>query len=54
MLVEGDLLIIKPKYGIETEVRYAETFLIPAAAESYQLINLNRTPLKIVLSSIKK
>ncbi len=54
MLVEGDSLVIKPKYGIETEVRYAETFLIPAAAESYELINLHRTPLKIVLSSIKK
>jgi predicted NBD/HSP70 family sugar kinase/mannose-6-phosphate isomerase class I len=54
MLVEGDRIWIKPKHGIETEVRYAETFLIPAAAESYELINLHRTPLKIVLSSIKK
>ena len=54
MLVEGESLLIKTQHGKETEVRYAETFLIPAAAETYELINLNHTPLKIVCASIKK
>ena len=39
MLVEGNHLLLKTKNGKQVEIRYAETYVIPAAAEAYELIN---------------
>ncbi|SDG11544.1 class I mannose-6-phosphate isomerase [Chitinophaga filiformis] len=53
MLVEGTVIAVRTANGKETVYHYAETFVIPAAAESYTLINKGPGRAKVVKAFIK-
>ncbi len=53
-LVEGTTVILETSKGRQHRFNYAETFVVPAAAESYRLISDTRKPVKVVKSFIKK
>lgn len=53
MLVEGTAIKVKNKDGQVTDFHYAETFVIPAAAESYTLINSGVGRAKVIKAFIK-
>ena len=48
MLVEGESVIIETEQGLKQRYNYAETFVIPASANSYTLTNENKNS-KIIL-----
>jgi mannose-6-phosphate isomerase class I len=51
-LVEGDSIIVKTG-DLEQMIHYAETFIIPAAAEQYMMINRNAAKAKVVKAFVK-
>ena len=51
-LVEGDRIKIVTD-GRSMIVHYAETFVVPAAAQRYELINLGSSSVKVIQSSVK-
>lgn len=53
MIVEGDAVLLKTSSGMEQRFNYAETFIIPASAESYSFVNLGDTPIKMVQALVK-
>ncbi|MEP7251491.1 MAG: ROK family protein [Ginsengibacter sp.] len=53
MLVEGTAVMVKMSQGVERQFNYAETFIIPAAAKEYQLINLGKSTAKVIKAFIK-
>jgi predicted NBD/HSP70 family sugar kinase/mannose-6-phosphate isomerase class I len=53
MLVEGTSITVKTKRGSQYHVHYAETFVLPAAAEEYELINHHEEPVKLIKAFIK-
>ena len=53
MLVEGDRLGVKTADGSTAEFNFAETFVLPAAAKAYQLINLGTGKLKVIKAFLK-
>jgi predicted NBD/HSP70 family sugar kinase/mannose-6-phosphate isomerase class I len=53
MLVEGNTVLVRTKGGTTQLFHYAETFVIPAAAGSYQLINHGHTELKVIKAFVK-
>ncbi|WP_255486991.1 class I mannose-6-phosphate isomerase [Mucilaginibacter sp. SP1R1] len=53
MLVEGSAVSIKTKDGSEHVFAYAETFVVPAAAESYILTNLGGSRAKVIKAFLK-
>jgi hypothetical protein len=53
MLVEGTSLILETGHGKRQRFNYAETFLVPAAADRYRLINMGTTRAKVVKAYLK-
>ena len=54
MLVEGTSLRLETRSGKHQRFNYAETFLVPAAADSYRLINEGTSPAKVVKAYLKQ
>jgi hypothetical protein len=52
-LVEGSAIRLETAAGRSTVVNYAETFVVPAAAVSYRLINLGHAPAKVVQAFVR-
>jgi len=53
MLVEGKQLTLKTSQGKTYVLHYAETFVLPAAAGEYQLINESHQPIQIIKAFVK-
>jgi mannose-6-phosphate isomerase class I len=53
MLVEGTSITVTPANGTTSTFYYAETFVIPAAAGSYTLVNTGTSRAKVVKAFIK-
>ncbi|MDN3588497.1 class I mannose-6-phosphate isomerase [Pedobacter aquatilis] len=53
MLVEGDSITVRTADGSEMTLAYAETFIIPAAAENYTITNNTNSPLKVIKAFLK-
>lgn len=53
MLVEGEKIRIETADGTKQTFAYAETFVIPAAAESYRITNLGTNPAKVIKAFLK-
>jgi predicted NBD/HSP70 family sugar kinase/mannose-6-phosphate isomerase class I len=53
MVVEGQSVLVKSKNGDQKTFHYAETFVIPAAAGEYTLINQGSEPIKVIKAFVK-
>lgn len=54
MLVEGKSISIKTKRGFHQRFRYAETFVVPAAADSYTLSNEDGAVAMVLVALLKQ
>ena len=52
-LVEGEAIRVETADGGSQTYSYAETFIMPAAAQRYRLINLGQTPAKVIKAFVK-
>ena len=52
-LVDGENIIVETLNGIRMNINYAETFIVPAAAKEYILINLSDQPAMVVKAFVK-
>lgn len=53
MLVEGSAVAVQTADGTAQQFAYAETFVIPAAAQSYQLVNRGKGVAKVIKAFLK-
>ncbi len=53
MLVEGSKIELEDRAGNQQTFHYAETFIVPAAAEQYKIKNLGEGEAKVILSYLK-
>ena len=53
-LVEGRSILLETADGMRRRFNYAETFIVPAAAERYRLINEGPAPVKVIKAFIKE
>jgi len=54
MLVEGTAIVVEVRGYAPQKFNYAETFIVPAAAKSYKLINLGTGRAKVIRSFVKE
>lgn len=52
-LVEGESLRLETQSGYSQSFSYAETFVVPAAAQNYKLINQSSEPIKVIKAFMK-
>ncbi len=52
-LVEGCSVLLRTEQGMVQRFNYAETFVVPAAAKSYQLINEGTKPAHVIQAFVK-
>ena len=52
-LVDGESVILETAHGMRARFNYAETFVVPAAAESFRLINAGAEPARVVKAFVK-
>ena len=52
-LVEGGAVTLETQAGLRQTFNYAETFVVPAAAGSYRLVNLGSQTAKVICSFVK-
>jgi mannose-6-phosphate isomerase class I len=52
-LVEGEMIMIETKNGLSQQIHYAETFVIPAAAESVKVTNMSVHEAFLISSFVK-
>lgn len=52
-LVEGSSIVLETQGGYTQVFSHAETFVVPAAAQSYRLINQGTTPARVVKAFVK-
>jgi hypothetical protein len=51
--VEGRTVLLETAGGQRQRFNYAETFVVPAAAERYRLISEDGSPIQVVKSFVK-
>lgn len=53
MLVDGTRIEVETQDGTKTQFNYAETFIVPASAKSYRLINKGSVSAKVIKAFVK-
>jgi mannose-6-phosphate isomerase class I len=53
-LVEGQSILLETEHGYRQQFNYAETFVIPAAAGRYRLVNMGNSEAKVIKAFLKK